>query len=82
MGRAIQPQGTYIHQPGGRVTHGHVQDIAAHLPVIDVVCCQGLNGHEENIGHLRRLEVFSKHLREGGREGRHVTPSTVMVLLG
>lgn len=78
----IQPQGTYICQPGGRVSHSRVQDIAAHLPVIGIICCQGLNGHEENVCPLRRMEVFSKHLWEEGREGRHVMPSTPMVLLG
>lgn len=78
IGRAIQP---HICQPESRVPCGHVQDVLAHLPVSHVICCQDVNGHDENICLLGRLQVFSKCLWEEGRERSHVTRSALMVLL-
>ena len=80
-GRAIQPQAAYVCQPGSRVFHGYVQDDAGCLLVIDSGVSHGLDGHEDDVCSLRRMEVFSKCLQEEGREGRHVTVSALRLLL-
>ena len=68
-GRAIQPQAAYIRQPQVRVSRDHVQHAAGQLLFIDVEVCHGVNGCEDDVCPLRRLEVFCKGLWEEGREG-------------
>ena len=81
MGRAIQPQATYIHQPEVRVFHGLIQHAAGPLLVRNAVICHGLNSREDDICPFKRLEVFSKRLWEEVRERRCVTLSVLMVML-
>ena len=66
--RAIQPQATYIDQPGVRVLDGYVQHTAGLLLVIYAGVSQGFDDHQEDVCPLRGLEVFSKVLREEGTE--------------
>lgn len=71
---AVQPQGTYIHQPGVWVSHGHIQHASGHLLVKDAVIFQRPNGLEDDVCPLTRAEISSKGLRQEGRkEGRHAT---------
>lgn len=79
-GEAIQPQATYIHQPGGGVSHDHFQHPASCLLVKDAEVSHRCNGCEDDVSPLR-FEVFSKCLWEEGRERRCATLSALMVLL-
>lgn len=66
--RATQLQGTYICQPEVRVSHGHIQHAAGHLLVKDAGISHRLDGLEDDICPLSRVEVFSKGLWQGGRK--------------
>lgn len=71
VGREVQPQAAYVHQPGVRVFHGLIQHAAGPLLVRSAGVCHGLDGREDDICLLPRFEVFSKRLWEGRRkEGR------------
>ena len=68
-GEAIQPQATYIHQPGGGVSRDHFQHPAGCLLVKDAEVSHRCNGCEDDVCPLQRLEVFAKHLWEEGKKG-------------
>ena len=61
-GRASQPHDTYLHQPGGWVFHGLVQNAAGTLLLRSAGICHTLDGCEDDICSFKRLEVFSKCL--------------------
>jgi len=65
-GRAIQPQDTYIRQPGGWVFHGLFQHAAGTLLLRSAGFCHSLDGSADDICSFKRSEVFSKCL--GGRK--------------
>lgn len=52
--RAVQLQGTYIHQPEVWVFHGHIQHASGHLLVKDAGISHGLNGLKDDVCPLTR----------------------------
>ena len=80
-GRASQPQATYIHQPQVRVSHDHIHHAAGQLLLVDGCVSHCVDGCQDDVRPLRRLEVFAQGLWEEGMEQRQITLSTLILLL-